>query len=86
MLYAWIIAGLYNVRVYIKLINGDNYKFKPKCNNLVFANKMAGVGRAVTDKYTKNDKASHTLFEGTGYLFEAGKLYNVCQVLPSFLP
>ena len=43
---------------------------------------MADVGRAATDTYSKNDKANHTLFEGTGYLFEAGKLYNVCQVLP----
>ena len=63
------------------IISTDDYKFKPKCN-LVYANKMADVGRAATDTYSKNDKANHTLFEGTGYLFEAGKLYNVCQVLP----
>lgn len=43
---------------------------------------MADIGRAATDTYSRNDKANHTLFEGSGYLFEAGKLYNVCQVLP----
>ena len=31
------------------------YKFKPKRNNLVFANKMAGVGRAMTDKYSRSE-------------------------------